>query len=124
MWRARHLASLPPDRAVDALAGNGDFALGGLIQAGNQIEERGFARARGSHERQKFALFNREIHAVQHLDGLLAALVALHDVLQMKPGCSSVRSLLFFDANAGAIAQFAQVSERHGVARLESRETI
>src|ERR1019366_74255 len=62
-------------QTVDALLADHDAALGGRIQAADQVQQGGFTRARGSHERQEIARLDVEIHVVQDLDPLLAALV-------------------------------------------------
>src|SRR6185437_15402410 len=44
---------------------NADSAFGGLVQAADEVHERGLARARRTHERQPFARLDPEVEALQ-----------------------------------------------------------
>ena len=74
---------LPALELVDAIAADADFARGWLIQAADQIEQRGLAGARRPHQRDEITLRNIQRQPVQHFDFLLAARVGLSDVVDL-----------------------------------------
>src|SRR5439155_4092633 len=71
---------------VDAAAADHDLPGGRLIQTADQIEERGLARARRTHQRDEVALRDVQSEAVQNFDLLLAALVHLGDAADLDHG--------------------------------------
>ncbi len=66
---------------VDSLAGHLHFALVGAVEPADQVQQRGLARAGGTHQGQELTGGHLQVDAVQHLDLLLAARIALDDVL-------------------------------------------
>src|SRR5207237_8924432 len=73
------VCELAAGELVDAAAADHDLPGGRLIQTADQIEERGLARARRTHQRDEVALRDVQSEAVQNFDLLLAALVHLAD---------------------------------------------
>src|SRR3546814_3000722 len=106
-----------------AVAGDGDFTLARTGEAADQIQQRGLAGTGRPHQRDKITLRDFQIEAVQYFDGLLAARVALGDVLQRNdiahvcsPRCCVMRVWnLVSPARAGMTVQgnAAQRSEEH-----------
>jgi len=94
----RELAAV---HAVQALAFDLDLARRRRVEAADEIEQRGLARARRPHQRDEVALGDVEVDAVQHFDLLRSALVGLgesaggdqccHVVLQLSWGASFPR---------------------------------
>ena len=78
-------ADLPPPedgqglvlQGEDVLSVHGDGAGGGPVQAAQHVEEGGLAGAGGADHGGEFALFHRQVHAVQGADLRLAGAVVL-----------------------------------------------
>src|SRR5437879_1157477 len=77
------LRQLAARKVVDAATADVDLARAGLIETADQVEQRGLARARRTHERDEVALGNIERESVQDLDCLLAAPVDLADTADL-----------------------------------------
>src|ERR1700722_13186059 len=80
---------------VEALAGDGDLAGGRGVEAADQVEEGGLARAARSHQRDEVAFGNVETQMLQNLHALLAAYIPLVDVAQGYVLLAYVLMLLF-----------------------------
>ncbi len=74
---------LPGRELVDAAAADQDLARGGLVEAADQVQQRGLAGARGPHQRHEVALGDVEREPLQHRHLLLAALVDLAHVAHL-----------------------------------------
>ena len=74
----RELAAL---HRVDALAVDGDLPARGDVEAADQVEQGGLARAGGAHERHEIAAGDVQVHAVQDFDLLRTTLVGLGEVV-------------------------------------------
>ncbi len=59
------------------------LALGGAVEAGDQVQQRRLARARRAHQRQELALVHREVEVDQHGDDELVAAVFLVHAAQL-----------------------------------------
>ena len=46
-------------------AGNLDGARGGRVKQPDEVQQRGFAAARGAHDTEEFTLFDRQVHVLQ-----------------------------------------------------------
>ena len=55
--------------AVHGVALDRNGAAGDVLKPRDHVQQRGLATARGADEDQKFALFDRDVDLVQHLDG-------------------------------------------------------
>jgi len=62
------------------------LAMGGRIQAAEQLQQRGFAAAAGTADGDEIARFNGQIDAAQGLNASL--IVALAQVAHLQNGCS------------------------------------
>src|SRR5690606_38108955 len=71
---------------VDTLAVDADAAGGGRIQAADQVQQGGLARARRAHQGEEIATLDVEVDAVQHLDLLLATDVMLGELPDLDQG--------------------------------------
>ena len=71
------LGQLVGGHVRDFVAGDGDAAVRRDIEAAQQIEQGGLARAAGPHEGHEIAFVDVEIQALQHLDLFAAAAVGL-----------------------------------------------
>ena len=76
------MGELAVRQLVDALTADRNLALVRPVEPADEIQERGLAGAGRTHERQELAGRHLEIEAMQYLDALLAALVALDDVAE------------------------------------------
>ena len=65
MWRAPHAGELVLGLAGDLLAGEQDRALVGLVEAGDEVEERRLPAARRAHDRDELAGGHLEVGAPQ-----------------------------------------------------------
>src|SRR5207302_9628336 len=70
---------LTAGQAVDAPPVHHHAARGRRVEPADEVQQCGLARARRSHEGHEVAAGNVEIHAVQHLDRLAPAAIALGD---------------------------------------------
>src|SRR5580765_8855985 len=61
----------------DLIAGHGNAARGGHVQAAQQVQQSGFAGAAGAHEGNELALFHVKIQRLQYLNLLAATRVIL-----------------------------------------------
>jgi hypothetical protein len=71
----------------DVGAADDDFAAGGRVDAGDEVEQGGFARARGTHERKEFALGYIERKLVEWGDDFLVLLERLGGGLDLDERC-------------------------------------
>src|SRR6185437_14778334 len=62
------------------------LALVGTIESADEIQQSGLAGAGGAHEREEFTGGDLKVDPVQHFDLLLAARIALDDVLDRNDG--------------------------------------
>ena len=81
MLRLRHLASSPSESGVRSVLATTTRPDVGAVDAGDQVQQRGLARARRPHERDELARRHFEVDAVEHRDLLAVALVDLANVL-------------------------------------------
>ena len=84
---------LKHDAAVHAVAGHGlaadaDFAVGGVEKAGDDVEQRGLAAARRSHQAKKLGRFHVEAHARDARHGACGRIVGERDVADFDVGHS------------------------------------
>ena len=70
--------------AHHVLAADAHFALGGRIQPGNDVEQRGLAAARGPDQDEELARCHVDVHLVQHLHAFVALAEALVDACDLK----------------------------------------
>src|SRR5690606_22475892 len=80
---ARQFAGL---ELVDALAVDADAAGGGRVQAADQVQQGGLARARRAHQGDEGTALDLEVDAVQHFHLLLAAGVVLGELPDLDQG--------------------------------------
>src|SRR5262245_22389444 len=81
MIKLEHKADVPrpPARQVSLRHGGNevpadpDLALAGAVQAGNEIEQRRFARATGAHQAEILAFRHIEVEVIEDIDLLAAA---------------------------------------------------
>ena len=64
---------LPFRHLGDQLVADHDFALAGRVEPGDQVQQRGLARAAGPHQAEKLALRHVQGDAVEHVEPLAAA---------------------------------------------------
>ncbi len=62
--RAAQIRDLPPANPLQRVAVDVDRAGGGLQLTGNELDDRGLARAGGAHQKAEFSIFNLHGHAV------------------------------------------------------------
>ena len=86
MWSRRSFVSSLSSMPRDVLAGDGDLARGGLVEAGEDVHERRLARARRAHDGGQPAASDVERDAAQGVDGGVALAVAAHDVASRDDG--------------------------------------
>ena len=77
-----HHAPLAP-HALHGLAVTQHSAAGGLQQASNDVQQRGFAATRGADDGNKLVLMDIQIHAVQRHHLTLAAIERHFDILNL-----------------------------------------
>ena len=57
-----------------------------FVDAGNQIQQRGFAGAAGPHQRDEFALLDVQRHCVQRSNRLVAFVIMASDIIDFDQG--------------------------------------
>ncbi|SRR5258706_4110900 len=72
---------------IEPLARHGDLPAAGSVQPANQVQQGGLARTRRAHDGNEVVFGDLQIEVVQNCDALLAALVALGDVLEREYRC-------------------------------------
>src|SRR5205823_28783 len=82
----------------DDVLADGDAALGGAIEAGNEVEQRGLAGPGRPHEREELAGAHVEREPLEHLDGLAAARERLVQVANLNDGLEHTNSELTTEA--------------------------
>ena len=84
--RARQSASSASESLRDVLAVDQQLARIGLVDAGDEVEQRRLARSRGPHERDEVALGDGERDVEEHRHVLAAAPVALGEMRDLDDG--------------------------------------
>ena len=64
------------------LAADDHLAAVGVVQAADQVEDGGLARAGRAHQRDEFAFRDFQVQAMQDFDRFLAAPIVLDDIAQ------------------------------------------
>src|SRR5581483_8507043 len=90
----------------DVGAGDVERARRRPIDAGDQVEQRGLARARRAHQRLERSLGHVEIDPLEHRDVLLAALIHLAHAAYFDDGLAAVRLLGALRRRGLAVAHF------------------
>ena len=70
--------------ADDVFAGDFQFARGRRFQPGNDVQQRGFAAARGADQNQEFAGADFDVDLFQDFDGLVALAINLADACDVE----------------------------------------
>jgi len=96
--RERPLAEL-----TDALTCDHEPTLGLTVQSADDVQQRGLARARGSHQCHEFALCDVQVDVMQHLDSLLAPLI--HPVQGAELDQCALDTLPILDADLVPISE-------------------
>lgn len=79
-------------QAGDRTALDVHLSGGGGVESGEDVEHRGFARARGAHDRGEGALIEGGGHGVEGGDAGFAFAVDLRDLFEADDGCEGVGS--------------------------------
>ena len=67
----------------DLIAGDGDAAARGNVEAAEKIQQGGFAGAAGTHERDEFARGHIEIESLKDVDLFTAAAIGFVEVTNL-----------------------------------------
>ena len=106
MLRLRHLASSPSDSGPRSVPATDDLARGRAVDAGDQVQQRGLARARRPHQRHELALGHVQVDAVEHLDLQAVALIDLANVLHADGGGRGRASVVLINLSRFEIPLF------------------
>ena len=79
---ARQRVISASERCAEVLAVDDDLALGGPVEAGDQVQERGLARARRPHQGEVLPFRDLEVEIRQDRDHELIAAVLFVDITQ------------------------------------------
>jgi hypothetical protein len=116
-----------------------ELAGAGRVEAADQVEQGGLARARRPHQRDEVALGDVQVDAVQHLDALGAADVGLGQAadLDQRPAFASTGRQRLRRGDASAVGEVRRRRQHHdravghavehaalGVARLAQRHRL
>ena len=97
-------------------------AIGGLVHAGDQVEQRAFAGARRTHEGDEFARRDRELHAVKGQDGGLPAVEFLRQMDGLDDGVRHGASFWWICLHSKSASSIgARVSSRRRLDRARDR---